>query len=148
MFIYFFFFLMIRRPPRSTQRSTLFPYTTLFRSHAAPEAAAAAGGPPPDAERGPRCGQCRLSRGVSRCLTLQSRVQNLLRRPTDARRATPAGSGAGSSILMSKTRTALQAHESLLYASSPCRAVSLFSCFREYCLAALERRYRDGRDAS
>src|SRR2546427_3708309 len=28
--IYFFFFLMIRRPPRST----LFPYTTLFRSYA------------------------------------------------------------------------------------------------------------------
>src|SRR5450830_1625757 len=28
---YFFFFLMIRRPPRST----LFPYTTLFRSHRA-----------------------------------------------------------------------------------------------------------------
>jgi hypothetical protein len=27
-----FFFLMIRRPPRSTRRSTLFPYTTLFRS--------------------------------------------------------------------------------------------------------------------
>src|SRR5881227_313307 len=26
------FFLMIRRPPRSTQQSTLFPYTTLFRS--------------------------------------------------------------------------------------------------------------------
>src|SRR6202043_3906018 len=29
-FFFFFFFLMIRRPPRST----LFPYTTLFRSHA------------------------------------------------------------------------------------------------------------------
>src|SRR5256885_9254130 len=29
----FFFFLMIRRPPRST----LFPYTTLFRSHAVAE---------------------------------------------------------------------------------------------------------------
>src|SRR2546430_8730845 len=28
IFYYFFFFLMIRRPPRST----LFPYTTLFRS--------------------------------------------------------------------------------------------------------------------
>src|SRR3989337_3522321 len=28
-----FFFLMIRRPPRST----LFPYTTLFRSHQRPE---------------------------------------------------------------------------------------------------------------
>src|SRR3712207_7395835 len=27
--MYIFFFLMIRRPPRST----LFPYTTLFRSH-------------------------------------------------------------------------------------------------------------------
>src|SRR2546422_10762808 len=27
--LFFFFFLMIRRPPRST----LFPYTTLFRSH-------------------------------------------------------------------------------------------------------------------
>src|SRR2546427_2054598 len=34
MYVYrslsYFFFLMIRRPPRST----LFPYTTLFRSHA------------------------------------------------------------------------------------------------------------------
>src|SRR2546426_12639834 len=29
---FFFFFLMIRRPPRST----LFPYTTLFRSQAFP----------------------------------------------------------------------------------------------------------------
>src|SRR6266487_4729508 len=28
LFFFFFFFLMIRRPPRST----LFPYTTLFRS--------------------------------------------------------------------------------------------------------------------
>src|SRR5256885_17046047 len=32
---YFFFFLMIRRPPRST----LFPYTTLFRSKLRPEVA-------------------------------------------------------------------------------------------------------------
>src|SRR2546423_14188537 len=30
MIFFFFFFLMIRRPPRST----LFPYTTLFRSFA------------------------------------------------------------------------------------------------------------------
>src|SRR3546814_18311101 len=28
-----FFFLMIRRPPRSTRTDTLFPSTTLFRSH-------------------------------------------------------------------------------------------------------------------
>src|SRR5256885_16670602 len=31
--VYFFFFLMIRRPPRST----LFPYTTLFRSRGGAE---------------------------------------------------------------------------------------------------------------
>src|SRR5881409_2000320 len=31
-FFFFFFFLMIRRPPRSTRETTLFPYTTLFRS--------------------------------------------------------------------------------------------------------------------
>src|SRR3546814_1371411 len=29
---------MIRRPPRSTRTDTLFPYTTLFRSRAAPGA--------------------------------------------------------------------------------------------------------------
>src|SRR3546814_20016275 len=29
---------MIRRPPRSTRTYTLFPYTTLFRSHPAPPA--------------------------------------------------------------------------------------------------------------
>src|SRR6266571_9486725 len=40
----FFFFLMIRRPPRST----LFPYTTLFRSRDAPRAARA---PPESARR-------------------------------------------------------------------------------------------------
>src|SRR3989441_12024172 len=34
-FLFFFFFLMIRRPPRST----LFPYTTLFRSLLANRAA-------------------------------------------------------------------------------------------------------------
>src|SRR5258705_11790201 len=33
-FFFFFFFLMIRRPPRST----LFPYTTLFRSKDVPGA--------------------------------------------------------------------------------------------------------------
>src|SRR2546430_8792300 len=38
---------MIRRPPRST----LFPYTTLFRSHAADHDRQAAGGGPGDAAR-------------------------------------------------------------------------------------------------
>src|SRR6266852_8151851 len=40
----FFFFLMIRRPPRST----LFPYTTLFRSPGAPHTHAE---PAPPAQR-------------------------------------------------------------------------------------------------
>src|SRR2546426_6200524 len=39
--IFFFFFLMIRRPPRST----LFPYTTLFRSTAAGQAVSATSQP-------------------------------------------------------------------------------------------------------
>src|SRR3712207_2177046 len=40
MSLHFFFFLMIRRPPRST----LFPYTTLFRSEAAGKAVSAVKG--------------------------------------------------------------------------------------------------------
>src|SRR3712207_8960731 len=51
-----FFFLMIRRPPRST----LFPYTTLFRSHLA------AGGP--DLERQPAGGGVRGNRHLLRPL--------------------------------------------------------------------------------
>src|SRR6266511_1389777 len=52
-FYFFFFFLMIRRPPRST----LFPYTTLFRSPGHPRE-------PPRAVRGELgVAGCRLSRG-------------------------------------------------------------------------------------
>src|SRR6266403_4883334 len=51
IFFYFFFFLMIRRPPRST----LFPYTTLFRSPhprlPAPSRAIAPGPPCPPRRR-------------------------------------------------------------------------------------------------
>src|SRR5207248_10834452 len=45
-YFFFFFFLMLRRPPRST----LFPYTTLFRSrrwHGGPIRARCAGAPRP-----------------------------------------------------------------------------------------------------
>src|SRR3546814_14036204 len=38
LYLWCFFFLMIRRPPRSTRTDTLFPYTTLFRSHQQVEA--------------------------------------------------------------------------------------------------------------
>src|SRR5688572_33437250 len=44
---FFFFFLMIRRPPRST----LFPYTTLFRSFLACQIVPAADGRTADAHR-------------------------------------------------------------------------------------------------
>src|SRR6266568_5847117 len=57
--VVFFFFLMIRRPPRST----LFPYTTLFRSGPAPgarlapvEGSAPAGELAPDARQAPAGG--------------------------------------------------------------------------------------------
>src|SRR3546814_9799374 len=43
-----FFFLMIRRPPRSTRTDTLFPYTTLFRSHRGFEGEAFADGEGPE----------------------------------------------------------------------------------------------------
>src|SRR6266576_6416829 len=43
--LFFFFFLMIRRPPRST----LFPYTTLFRSGPSPRR------PPPRCTCSARC---------------------------------------------------------------------------------------------
>src|SRR5260221_2252081 len=51
--VFFFFFLMIRRPPRST----LFPYTTLFRSASPCRSRARAISPRPPAcaaSRGPR----------------------------------------------------------------------------------------------
>src|SRR6266581_7168969 len=50
--IIFFFFLMIRRPPRST----LFPYTTLFRSSASPARTPGR----------PRRGRCRPARAPRR----------------------------------------------------------------------------------
>src|SRR6266508_5193396 len=45
----FFFFLMIRRPPRST----LFPYTTLFRSRGARRARLSSAGHQPGRSPGP-----------------------------------------------------------------------------------------------
>src|SRR2546430_7486951 len=65
--LFFFFFLMIRRPPRST----LFPYTTLFRSsrrNAAPRARALprpVSSPPRAPARGRRSTVDRRSRRAS-----------------------------------------------------------------------------------
>src|SRR6266446_9556034 len=54
IFFFFFFFLMIRRPPRST----LFPYTTLFRSTPTTRRSRASFRTAPEA-RTIRCGACR-----------------------------------------------------------------------------------------
>src|SRR6266550_8220699 len=65
--LYFLFFLMIRRPPRST----LFPYTTLFRSSRSPSAT----GPAPAAPgRG-----CRSRRSEEHTSELQSRLHLVCR---------------------------------------------------------------------
>src|SRR3712207_8373465 len=66
MYWYVIFFLMIRRPPRST----LFPYTTLFRSGRPPPSPARpaprrARGPRPP-ERGATSGRCAPRRGAPR----------------------------------------------------------------------------------
>src|SRR2546428_14191475 len=63
----FFFFLMIRRPPRST----LFPYTTLFRSQALVEAEASGVGKWPGATL-PDIGQL-TARSEEHTSELQSR---------------------------------------------------------------------------
>src|SRR5215467_15731824 len=55
-FFFFFFFLMIRRPPRST----LFPYTTLFRSTCPSARRRASDRRPTGTRRGPR--SCRRTR--------------------------------------------------------------------------------------
>src|SRR5882762_10811264 len=65
-FLFFFFFLMIRRPPRST----LFPYTTLFRSRdprrRAAGAAGRAGALGADAGRDPEARGASLPRPAER----------------------------------------------------------------------------------
>src|SRR6187431_3536033 len=61
---------MIRRPPRSTQQSTLFPYTTLFRPATGPGDAAQL---PPHLGRGPR-GEAQARRSEEHTSELQSRT--------------------------------------------------------------------------
>src|SRR5256885_9227042 len=68
-----FFFLMIRRPPRST----LFPYTTLFRSRSTTRSPTAAptwaSWPTPPRTRGsPRCPSRKTSRSEEHTSELQS----------------------------------------------------------------------------
>src|SRR5215469_18172122 len=65
--IFFFFFLMIRRPPRST----LFPYTTLFRSQPPPAGR-------PGAPGGTRRGRPQIGRHTSELQSRRDLVCRLL----------------------------------------------------------------------
>src|SRR2546430_15868443 len=66
---FFFFFLMIRRPPRST----LFPYTTLFRSPASRRTPQVAGESVPRSERGVQLRrELRVARSEEHTSELQS----------------------------------------------------------------------------
>src|SRR5689334_25443475 len=67
-----FFFLMIRRPPRST----LFPYTTLFRSHAACDVSPQRARDPRAREAGDRRGERRLRRRRPRSEEHTSELQS------------------------------------------------------------------------
>src|SRR2546430_10264839 len=71
LWFYFFFFLMIRRPPRST----LFPYTTLFRSPVRDTHGPARAAPPPPGggpEAPPRRGAPLRTRSAPVCAGLRS----------------------------------------------------------------------------
>src|SRR2546425_3511942 len=69
VFTFFFFFLMIRRPPRST----LFPYTTLFRSPAHPHGPA---GRASSRRRGSE-GRCRCGRERRRATRSEEHTSEL-----------------------------------------------------------------------
>src|SRR5438105_13164174 len=74
---FFFFFLMIRRPPRST----LFPYTTLFRSRRRGDRGRGAQGGrgPADDRHGRRGHLVRAVRSEEHTSELQSRVDLVCR---------------------------------------------------------------------
>src|SRR2546422_11274728 len=75
VFFFFFFFLMIRRPPRST----LFPYTTLFRSPRRSRASRSPGSRRAGATRGGRGGSRRPPRSEEHTSELQSRLHLVCR---------------------------------------------------------------------
>src|SRR3546814_1577504 len=71
-----FFFLMIRRPPRSTRTDTLFPYTTLFRSHRSERRRQ---DDDDSLDRGASGARPRSHRGVRRSEEHTSELQSLMR---------------------------------------------------------------------
>src|ERR1022692_2634536 len=84
MSVYFFFFLMIRRPPRST----LFPYTTLFRSPTVPAAASCSASPPPPPVS-PNGTASRSDPHTSAPVAFGSKLQSIGQNQPDLKRAGP-----------------------------------------------------------
>src|SRR3989442_14725625 len=89
----FFFFLMIRRPPRST----LFPYTTLFRS--APGRVGGAQGQPD----GDRRDAARHDRSEEHTSELQSRPHLVCRLLLEKKRIQKFGNGASAAVRSGST---------------------------------------------
>src|SRR6266511_3325897 len=94
MFFFFFFFLMIRRPPRST----LFPYTTLFRSRVHPARVLTRLHRGRDAPGPPGCARARGGRrdeGARRGTVRARAARGRARGPAWARGARATGAAAG-----------------------------------------------------
>src|SRR3546814_6965723 len=72
---------MIRRPPRSTRTDTLFPYTTLFRSHRRPRPRHPRSGSPsfPGAPSETSCRSESRARAPPRSEEHTSELQSLMR---------------------------------------------------------------------
>src|SRR6478609_5033633 len=136
-FLFFFFFLMIRRPPRST----LFPYTTLFRSRTPPPGCVTwcAGCAAPACSRWPSNAPARRSRRRSEehtselqslaylvCRLLLEKKKSGHRRPRRRPVQGHSGSGPQPSFFFNDTATTeiytLSLHDALPISSSPVSA--------------------------
>src|SRR5256885_7583586 len=105
-FIVFFFFLMIRRPPRST----LFPYTTLFRSTARRSCRTGAGTAAPST-----CGPRHLRRSEEHTSELQSPCNLVCRLLLEKKKYLSSPPSAPAYVIappQSDTRTQSTAHSS------------------------------------
>src|SRR6266702_4585858 len=102
LFFFFFFFLMIRRPPRST----LFPYTTLFRSQFAQGGVVV--------EPGAVVGGAILAPATLSLLTAEFTEHHERRRALGVWSATAASGGAGG-LLLGGVLTSLLDWRSVLF---------------------------------
>src|SRR2546422_1395447 len=84
--MFFFFFLMIRRPPRST----LFPYTTLFRSLVAQQEGPLTSTQGPNRDAGETVARPKKKRSEEHTSELQSRLHLVCRLLLEKKKQTDA----------------------------------------------------------